>query len=83
MGRGAGQNGNWWLSLPVRPARCFPGTFRARIGPGDGVYCHSGCHLQALFEDTGVAPAWVDADYPAVPANGQRYEVWGTYEAAS
>ncbi|RLU83921.1 hypothetical protein CTZ27_27510 [Streptomyces griseocarneus] len=95
---GANKNGDWWLTLPVRPANSMPGHFRGRIG---GAYYAGGCNIanqtvSGTETTTGVARAWtcsdfqgvptkefVDGDYPAATAPTQRYEVFGTYEAAA
>ncbi|WP_053161377.1 hypothetical protein [Streptomyces caatingaensis] len=65
---GAGQNGNWFLTLPVPPSLAMPGNFRARTGPDGGGYYFGGCYVyKTTAKDafttrvpagTGVARGW-------------------------
>ncbi|MBP2403572.1 hypothetical protein [Streptomyces syringium] len=94
---GSGSNGNWYLSLPVRPVAKPVHTvnFRARIGGESNGYFHGGAEISASYEEKGVARSWsavqasgkptgfwVDGDDPMPPVAKNWYEVYGTYEAA-
>ncbi|GHB22705.1 hypothetical protein GCM10010331_06210 [Streptomyces xanthochromogenes] len=94
---GPNKNGNWYLSLPVRPAgpRGLTINFRARTGGDPGGYFYGGAEISTAYHPNGVARnwstiqangkptgVWVDADDPMTPLPGSWYEVWGTYEVA-
>ncbi|MEV5239996.1 hypothetical protein AB0K89_12920 [Streptomyces cinnamoneus] len=90
---GAGKNGNWWLSLPVRPTGpAINGHLKARVDNG---YYHGGCFLEASRHVNGSAcgwtsnngdgtpsGGWMDADWPRSVGEGNWFTVFGTYEAA-
>ncbi|GHG76414.1 hypothetical protein [Streptomyces griseocarneus] len=75
---GPGTNGNWYLTLPVKPARSSTGGFRARLGDENGGYFHGACEISPTLGGSARnwtstkasgAPttAWVDADDPMPP----------------
>ncbi|MGW1196882.1 hypothetical protein ACWD4B_13740 [Streptomyces sp. NPDC002536] len=86
-------NGNWWLSLPVRPTgTAINGHLRSRLKNG---YYTGTCFLDATRHANGaacgwttnkpngeVAPDWADGNYPETAADGHWYTVWGSYEAS-
>ncbi|WP_338932640.1 hypothetical protein WEB32_29695 [Streptomyces netropsis] len=92
---GAGQNGQWYFTLPVPCASGLAGhaTVRARLPAG----YYTGSADIVTFggppggivgrwnfpSKTGDANAsWADADDPEPPVAGNFYRVWGTYERA-
>ncbi|MEU7134505.1 hypothetical protein [Streptomyces sp. NPDC046261] len=91
---GAGKNGNWWLSLPLRPTGpAINGHLKARLDNG---YYHGGCFLEASRHANGSAcgwtsnnadgtpsGGWMDADWPRSVADGNWITLFGTYEAAA
>ncbi|MEX2985338.1 hypothetical protein [Streptomyces sp. C36] len=80
---GPGANGNWYVTLPVLPARSSTGHFRARLGAGsgngnDGGYFHGACEISpesggsarnwTTTKSSGApTSAWVDGDDPMPP----------------
>ncbi|MEU7164965.1 hypothetical protein AB0A70_10005 [Streptomyces morookaense] len=90
---GAGKNGNWWLSLPVRPTGpSISGHLKCRLSAG---YYHGGCYLEASRHangsacgwtanntDGGTNGGWADGDWPESVAEGNWFTVWGSYEAS-
>ncbi|MFG2178957.1 hypothetical protein ACGFLS_09575 [Streptomyces abikoensis] len=91
---GAGRNGNWWLSLPVRPTGpSMSGNLKFRTSSG---YYHGGCYLEASRHPNGSAcgwtankssgqvdGGWVDGDWPDTVVEGNWFTVSGFYEASA
>ncbi|MBC2877434.1 MULTISPECIES: hypothetical protein [Streptomyces] len=94
----AAGNGNWYLTLPVRPAEPTPAHFWARLG-AKPVHFFGGCEVSTIARDNQPVPAahgwsttdvngipasdWADASFPVAPVAGNWYVFWGTYEAAA
>ncbi|MFI9239730.1 hypothetical protein [Streptomyces sp. NPDC053079] len=91
---GTGKNGNWWLSLPVRPTGpSIPGDLKFRLASG---YYHGSCYVEANRHANGTAGrwsankasgqpdgGWVDGDWPEIVVADNWFTVTGFYEASA